>query len=257
METTSQVLGKHLKEERLNMGLSHVKLSAILKEKYGVNISKDSLINYEVIDAAHTKAGSNVAMRAEYLYCLADFYGVSVDYLLGLNEVRSTDIQVKGDCQYTGLSEAAVQSIKQDCTKCDHDGKRYLAFLNSLLVDPNFRYLITTLYRFTTANEAKTVYDKMNQDFYERQKKGEIEDHSEYTEEILRHAKRTDLHDEVRGMFLVQAKLNNLNSPIIQELAKDTPDANIGDIYRLEAMRAFNDLLDEETGSPCYKKINP
>jgi hypothetical protein len=58
-------------------------------------------------------------------------------------------------------------------------------------------------------------------------------------------------------MFLVQAKLNNLKSPIIQELAKDTPDANIGDIYRLEAMRAFNDLLDEETGSPCFKKINP
>lgn len=188
---------------------------------------------------------------------LAQFYGVSIDWLLGLSEVRSPDVIKQNECKYTGLSEAAVDAITFDRTKCDHDGNRYLAFLNSLLVDPNFRYLITTLYRFTTANEAKTVYDKMNRDFDERKKKGEIEDHSEYTEEILRHAKRTDLHDEVRGMFLVQAKLNNLKDPIIQELAKDTPDANIRDIYMLEAMRAFDDLLDEETGSPCFKKINP
>lgn len=188
---------------------------------------------------------------------IADYFGVSIDWLLGLSEVRSPDVIKQNECKYTGLSEAAVDAITFDRTKCDHDGNRYLAFLNSLLVDPNFRYLITTLYRFTTANEAKTVYDKMNRDFDERKKKGEIEDHSEYTEEILRHAKRTDLHDEVRGMFLVQAKLNNLKSPIIQELARDVPDANVGDIYRLEAMRAFNDLLDEETGSPCFKKINP
>lgn len=82
---TSFTLGTRLKELRQKQCLSHVQLSNQLKEKYGISVSRDSLMAYEVADDSRSKAEKlpNLGMRVEYLYCLADFYGVSLDYLVG------------------------------------------------------------------------------------------------------------------------------------------------------------------------------
>lgn len=100
---------KSLREEK---GLSHERLSALLQEKYGIKISKDSLMNYEVSDPYHIKAGKNQGMRIEYLRCLADFYGVSSDYLLGLTTVKSIDPNMQQTTQYSSLSEGAISTIR-------------------------------------------------------------------------------------------------------------------------------------------------
>lgn len=84
--------------------MSHAKLSATLKEKYGIDISSDSLMNYEVATESHTKAFKNLGMSVKYLRCLADFFGVSTDYLLGLVDNPSPDQSIVAVCQYTGLS---------------------------------------------------------------------------------------------------------------------------------------------------------
>lgn len=49
--------------------------------------------------------------RVDKLIKIAEFYGVSVDYLLGLNDVKSTDTNIKSICDYTGLSEAAINNL--------------------------------------------------------------------------------------------------------------------------------------------------
>lgn len=109
-QNISFTLGERLKDLREKRGLSHDKLKKQLNEKYGISVSRDSLMAYEISDETRAKASKfpNLGMRVEYLYCLADFYGVSLDYLLGKSTVPVPDGTVSKVCEYTGLSENAV-----------------------------------------------------------------------------------------------------------------------------------------------------
>ena len=111
MEEYKVKLAERLKNERKRIGLSHDKLSKALLEKYGVNVSFDSLKNYEVTDTTSERFGKNFAMRIEYLYCLADYFEVSVDYLLGKTNDRSVDPNERTAVAYTGLNQEALQNI--------------------------------------------------------------------------------------------------------------------------------------------------
>lgn len=88
----SFTFGTKLRELRQERGLSHVQLSTQLNNQYGISVSRDSLMAYEVADDSRAKAEKlpNLGMRVEYLYCLADFYGVSLDYLLGVSNYRGS-----------------------------------------------------------------------------------------------------------------------------------------------------------------------
>lgn len=112
-EKLSIIMAERIKCLREGKGLSHDKLSKALKERYGISISTDSLMNYEVTSLHHSKALKNQGMRAEYLRCLADFYNVSSDYLLGLSDVKSLDPNVSTVMQYTGLTESNVQLLHE------------------------------------------------------------------------------------------------------------------------------------------------
>lgn len=113
----SLIMAKRLKALRIGQGregkpdISHIGLSEKLNSEYGISISKDSLQNYEVSDAYHTKAFTNNGMNVEYLRCIADYYKVSADYLLGLSDIPSPDESIQGVCNYTGLSQKAVAQI--------------------------------------------------------------------------------------------------------------------------------------------------
>lgn len=47
----------------------------------------------------------------ENLCKIADFYGVSTDYLLGRTETRSPNATIQAVCEYTGLSESAISCL--------------------------------------------------------------------------------------------------------------------------------------------------
>ncbi len=120
---------KRLKEERQSKGLSHVVLSKELKAAYGIDISKDSLQNYEVDTESHTKSFANNGMRIEYLRCLADFYGVSTDYLLGLSDIRSCNETLQDIHNKTGLSERAIMRLMVDRDIGDSSGVELISYL--------------------------------------------------------------------------------------------------------------------------------
>lgn len=107
----TEVLADRLRELRKEKGLSWDSLAEALKAQYEIQIHRDTLKFYEA-KKGHSKAGNNRSMKAEYLYCLADYYGVSVDYLLGRTDTRSPDADIKAVCEFTGLSEQAVTSLK-------------------------------------------------------------------------------------------------------------------------------------------------
>lgn len=107
-KSKSLIMAQRLKELRNEKGLSHESLRKALMEKYGIDISVDSLKNYEVSKVPHVKAYKNDGMRVEYLRCLADFYNVSADYILGISEIKSSDRGIQAIIKNTGLSEESA-----------------------------------------------------------------------------------------------------------------------------------------------------
>lgn len=112
-QRVSFTLGRRLRELREERGLSHVELIKQLNEKYSISVSRDSIMAYEIADGSRAKASKlpNMGMRVETLYCLADFYGVSLDYLLGKTEVFDFDVDIRGICEKTGLDERIAKYL--------------------------------------------------------------------------------------------------------------------------------------------------
>lgn len=100
--------GERLHKLRIGIGLSLKDLREEIYKKYGAEISRDSLINYEVSSSEHPRKYKNNGMRIEYLRYFSDFYGVSSDYLLGLTNVPTTDTTIQAICNCTGLSDDFV-----------------------------------------------------------------------------------------------------------------------------------------------------
>lgn len=143
-DNPSFIMAERLKE--LRGDLSHNKLRLALFERYGIEISRYSLMNYEAQEH-HSKEGANNGMRVEVLRCLADFYGVSSDYILGLTDVKTPSAEVQAVISYTGLSEenaltlckmreGSAQSImsgNSDKEEIINASEPYLNCLNDLL----------------------------------------------------------------------------------------------------------------------------
>ena len=95
MDTMKQFSPK-LKTLREEAGLNQSQLA----DKLGV--SRGSISFYENGDRIPD---------IEFLHKVSEYFDVSADWLLGLSDVKSTDIEIKGTCNYTGLSEAAIKNI--------------------------------------------------------------------------------------------------------------------------------------------------
>lgn len=87
--------------------------------------------------------------NAEMLCDIADYYGVSVDYLLGLTETPTRNEDVQKACTTTGLSEKAVLSLQSMSKTLDKE-------LDFIVESPQFKEMARILYKA-----------KMNQDILE------------------------------------------------------------------------------------------
>lgn len=120
----SFTMAERLKQLRTERGLSHEKLRDELQKNYGASIDKSSLINYEIAQPNHSKAYANQGMQVRNLRILAQFYGVSADWLLGISDVRSPDTQIHGVMEYTGLSEDNVLALHLYSHQDEFSGKK-------------------------------------------------------------------------------------------------------------------------------------
>lgn len=114
-------MARRLKALRISKKLSHNDLKNELQNRYGIKISRASLLNYEIDGEFHSKADalSNLKMNAEYLNCFADFYGVSTDYLLCRTSVKTSDANMRTVSEYTGLPVETLNTILSICRTDD------------------------------------------------------------------------------------------------------------------------------------------
>lgn len=111
---------KRLKRLREEKGLTFTDLASKLNGRYGNKDSKDekdiisvaALKNYEISDTDHSKFNTGYGMNIKYLSIFADFYNVNIDYLLGLSDTPTTDIDDKAISEKTGLSYNSVNNLK-------------------------------------------------------------------------------------------------------------------------------------------------
>lgn len=104
-------LRKDLEDKRRIAGvadykLSYKKLSQEIEKKTGVLMSSTILCNYE--DEENDKK-----MNVENLCALADYYDVSIEYLLGFFDVKTPDMAIRVISKKTGLSKKSIVSIKK------------------------------------------------------------------------------------------------------------------------------------------------
>ena len=64
-----------------------------------------------------------------YLSLIADFFDVTTDYLLGKTNVKKADTSLRMACEYTGLSEKAVDALKNKQNSGESVLCRFISFL--------------------------------------------------------------------------------------------------------------------------------
>lgn len=117
MKTKSNIFGSRLLSLREARNITQQELAD------AIGITRQSLSHYEMNERT---------VNAETIYQIAEFFGVSADYLLGLTDNMTTHTDLKAVCDYTGLDENAVKSIVNFNKNRQENEK---AVFNQLLTD--------------------------------------------------------------------------------------------------------------------------
>lgn len=118
--------------------ISLSQLSLGIEEKTGVSISTTQLMKYENPDE------SNV-MSVENMMAIADYYGVSYDYLLGYSNSKKRENH--DISEEIGLSDEAVDKLKY----YNKENDLYIDMLNFLLENKNTFELVHLVYEYVTS----------------------------------------------------------------------------------------------------------
>lgn len=144
-ESRMALTKERLEDLRKEKKLSFEQLSKQLAER-GISISHTNLKNYEINDPLHPLYGRTRSMSIEYLAAFADFYDVSVDYLLGLSSSRKREYH--DISEQLGLCDGAIQELIRckENSSSEDEPKMYTqqdtAILNDFLTSAEFELVM-------------------------------------------------------------------------------------------------------------------
>ncbi|MCR4606418.1 MAG: helix-turn-helix domain-containing protein [Oscillospiraceae bacterium] len=103
-----------------------------------LEVRQDLAKHLEVSDQAigQYRDGSTFP-KTSNLIKIAEFFGCSLDYLIGQSDVFSPSADVQAICKYTGLSDSAVNLLHLITTSDYEESSRTLNFINLVLSDPS------------------------------------------------------------------------------------------------------------------------
>lgn len=100
-------------------------------------VEKETGVTKSLIEDIESTAGKPRNVGYLTVKKLAQHYGVSADYLLGLSGTPSTKEDIKVACKTTGLSEQAIEELRSKT--CDTPSSIFIIpELNDLLISPKF-----------------------------------------------------------------------------------------------------------------------
>ena len=144
---------ERLEDLRKEKKLSFEQLSKQLAER-GINISHTNLKNYEINDSVHPLYGRTRSMSIECLVAFADFYDVSVEYLLGLSNSRKQEYH--DISEQLGLCDRAIDELVQckENSSSEEEQQLYVSQDTTILND------------FLTSEEFECVMEKIKQSLF-------------------------------------------------------------------------------------------
>lgn len=192
---TTEVFAERFKQLRTDKGLSLQKIAQDL------DVTAQSLSLYEK---------GQRTINIDLLKRIAEYFGVSSDYLIGLSDVAATNTELKAACDYTGLSEKAVTEIVKN--KNDPLFFMFLNYVLSTQLDENGIMLAIARYTMITPTKgcfAITDYGdirpiKPSEPLKER------DIFSIDTETIIKQAYMNDICEKIKALKINQkGDLNN------------------------------------------------
>ncbi len=84
-------------------GKTHNNLAEYIEQRLGESVTRQAVGQW---------CNGNTCPNLRTVPIIAEFFGVSTDYLLTDTEIRTTDAELKAVCEYTGLSETAIIKTK-------------------------------------------------------------------------------------------------------------------------------------------------
>ena len=152
-ESRMTLTKERLEDLRKEKKLSFEQLSKQLAER-GVSISHTNLKNYEINDPLHPLYGRTRSMSIEYLVAFADFYDVSVEYLLGLSDSRKREYH--DISEQLGLCDGAIKELIQCKENSSNEQEPQMYFTKDT----------AELNDFLTSKEFEIVMEKIKQSMF-------------------------------------------------------------------------------------------
>lgn len=122
-----------------------------------IGITRQSLSRYEVSDRTP---------NIEIVYNIATHYKVSVDYLLGLSDIRSTNKNIETVCEITGLSEESINRLLTDYRTNYGYELTLTEVIDKMLANNEFRRILIAIsrYRMLTTEYVKSILNNDKHD---------------------------------------------------------------------------------------------
>lgn len=86
-------------------GKTHNSLAEFIEQRTGESVTRQAVGQW---------CNGNTCPNLRIVPIIAEFFGVSTDYLLTDTEIKTADIERKAVCEYTGLSEEAIANILEE-----------------------------------------------------------------------------------------------------------------------------------------------
>ena len=131
------------------------RLSSLMKEQGITQQSLADSLGIKRQTVSLYKSGQSMP-DARTLRDLALYFKVSSDYLLGISDIRSTDIDLKEISEKTGLSEHLVNRILKTKNSAINEDGDFFRFLDELFNTPQsmFTYMLWDMFNYRNALEA-------------------------------------------------------------------------------------------------------
>ncbi len=225
---------KRLKELRESKKLSHDKLTDALSDK-GIEICTKSLKNYEVTEKIHSSYNSGLGISLYNLKSLADFFGVSIDYLLGNTMGKYPEYEVIN--KITGLSNGSIDTLKnlKEFSETTSTEKVVIPTLNLFL-------------SFSKPHELLTLFLNMQDFFVKRHQEADI-CAKKLNELYNKYMNNENIKDEHKTYLKFASKYCNIENWITKTKDEILQEINIANKEKLQ-------IIDSELLTENLKVFN-
>lgn len=179
---------------------------------------------------------------------IALLFNVSIDWLLGLTDIKSVDVDARVVEAYVGLSDKSIKYLHGLMSAPINEGGEYLSFINRVIENSSFQLMMHNLFSLESSVMGAALYWKLWEAAFpgephvansEEQKKSE-EQFSSSLEKIL---KGTQYPPRILESLKIQMEIFNPNEHIAGALI-GAEGFEMSDIDEYRASKHLTDLIE-------------